>query len=212
MASRAVDLLIAYRVIKLLVTPFKNQAAFKTGIIDADGKVLKPYRLLKTGAEKSSYTMLHRFVFNLKRILGKVGLGSKIGSFAVALGLLLKEDKEFALDQGKNIESTLVKILKEKNELVYSMSLNEEYFTDSTLKVGSYQLKEELFTGEEFLPKGTDVFTLEELTPDSTVLGLDIYKMNQFLSDYKKPLQYFCKKQLLVYSNQKPANVIFYNR
>jgi len=177
MASRAVDLLIAYRVIKLLVTPFKNQAAFKTGIIDADGKVLKPYRLLKTGAEKSSYTMLHRFVFNLKRILGKVGLGGKIGSFAVALGLLLKEDKEFALDQGKNIESTLVKILKEKNELVYSMSLNEEYFTDSTLKVGSYQLKEELFTGEEFLPKGTDVFTLEELTPDSTVLGLDIYKM-----------------------------------
>lgn len=177
MASRAVDLLIAYRVIKLLVTPFKNQEAFKTGIIDADGKVLKPNRLLKTGAEKSSYTMLHRFVFNLKRILGKVGLGSKIGSFAVALGLLLKEDKEFALDQGKNIESTLVKILKEKNELVYSMSLNEEYFTDSTLKVGSYQLKEELFTGEEFLPKGTDVFTLEELTPDSTVLGLDIYKM-----------------------------------
>ena len=68
MASRAVDLLIAYRVIKLLVTPFKNQEAFKTGIIDADGKVLKPYRLLKTGAEKSSYTMLHRFVFNLKRI------------------------------------------------------------------------------------------------------------------------------------------------
>ena len=177
MASRAVDLLIAYRVIKLLVTPFKNQEAFKTGIIDADGKVLKPYRLLKTGAEKSSYTMLHRFVFNLKRILGKVGLGSKIGSFAVALGLLLKEDKEFALDQGKNIESTLVKILKEKNELVYTLSLNEEYFTDSTLKVGSYQLKEELFTGEEFLPKGTDVFTLEELTPDSTVLGLDIYKM-----------------------------------
>ena len=159
MASRAVDLLIAYRVIKLLVTPFKNQAAFKTGIIDADGKVLKPYRLIKTGAEKSSYTMLHRFVFNLKRILGKVGLGGKIGSFAVALGLLL------------------VKILKEKNELVYSMSLNEEYFTDSTLKVGSYQLKEELFTGEEFLPKGTDVFTIEELKPDSTVLGLDIYKM-----------------------------------
>ena len=34
MASRAVDLLIAYRVIKLLVTPFDKQEAFKTGIID----------------------------------------------------------------------------------------------------------------------------------------------------------------------------------
>ena len=112
MASRAVDLLIAYRVIKLLVTPFKNQEAFKTGIIDADGKVLRPYRLLKTGKDKKSYTMLHRFVFNLKRILGKVGLGGKIGSFAVALGLLLKEDKEFYTEHGKNLESTCVKYFK----------------------------------------------------------------------------------------------------
>ncbi len=40
MASRAVDLLIAYRVIKLLVTPFRNSPAFKQGIIDDKGKVL----------------------------------------------------------------------------------------------------------------------------------------------------------------------------
>ena len=32
--SRPVDLLIAYRVIKMLVTPFKDQPAFKYGIID----------------------------------------------------------------------------------------------------------------------------------------------------------------------------------
>ena len=37
--------------------------------------------------------MLHRFVFNLKRILQKVGLGSRLGSFAVALALLLKKIK-----------------------------------------------------------------------------------------------------------------------
>ena len=41
MASRPVDLLIAYRVIKILVTPFKKQPAFKQGIIDKDGKVKK---------------------------------------------------------------------------------------------------------------------------------------------------------------------------
>ena len=39
--------------------------------------------------------MLHRFVFNLKRILKKVGLGSRLGSF-VALKLLIKEDKSMA--------------------------------------------------------------------------------------------------------------------
>jgi hypothetical protein len=71
MASRAVDLLITYRVIKLLVTPFEKQEAFKQGIIDKDGNVLKPNRTLKTTQEKRAYTTLHRFVFNLKRILKK---------------------------------------------------------------------------------------------------------------------------------------------
>ena len=40
MANRAVDLVITYRVIKLLVTPFERQAAFRYGIIDKDGKVI----------------------------------------------------------------------------------------------------------------------------------------------------------------------------
>ena len=134
MASRAVDLLIAYRVIKLLVTPFKNSPAFRAGIIDDKGKVLKPYRLLKTSKEKSSYTMLHRFVFNMKRILGKVGLGSKLGSFAVALGLLLKEDKDFYSEHGKNIERTCYKYLKSIDEFNYTETLNEEYFNERVLK------------------------------------------------------------------------------
>ena len=46
MANRAVDLVITYRVIKLLVTPFNKQEAFKQGIIDKDGKVLRKYRTL----------------------------------------------------------------------------------------------------------------------------------------------------------------------
>ena len=37
--SRAVDLLITYRFMKLLVTPFDKQEAYKYGIIDKQGKV-----------------------------------------------------------------------------------------------------------------------------------------------------------------------------
>ena len=95
MANRAVDLVITYRVIKLLVTPFEKQEAFKYGIIDKDGKVLKKFKQLKREKERKAYTILHRFVFNLKRILKRVGLGSRLGSFAVALGLLIKEDKNY---------------------------------------------------------------------------------------------------------------------
>ena len=91
MANRAVDLVITYRVVKLLVTPFEKQEAFKYGIIDKDGKVLRKYRTLTGTKEKQSYTVLHRFVFNLKRILKRVGLGGKLGTFAVALGLLLRD-------------------------------------------------------------------------------------------------------------------------
>ena len=122
MASRGIDFLITYRVVKLLVTPFEKQEAFKFGIIDEKGKVLKKYKSLKTEKERKSYTLLHRFVFNLKRILQKVGLGGKLGSFAVALALLIKEDKSYA--QHKTlIESTVIKYLKDNN--LFEEMLNE---------------------------------------------------------------------------------------
>ena len=122
MASRGIDFLITYRVVKLLVTPFERQEAYKFGIIDDKGKVLKKYKSLKTEKERKSYTLLHRFVFNLKRILQRVGLGSKLGSFAVALALLIKEDKKFA-EHKTLIEQTVIKYLKEEN--LYNEMLNE---------------------------------------------------------------------------------------
>jgi len=122
MASRGIDFLITYRVVKLLVTPFEKQEAYKFGIIDDKGKVLKKYKSLKTEKERKSYTLLHRFVFNLKRILQRVGLGSKLGSFAVALALLIKEDKKFA-EHKTLIEQTVIKYLKEED--LYNEMLNE---------------------------------------------------------------------------------------
>ena len=111
--SRAVDLLITYRIMKLLVTPFNKQEAYKYGIIDDKGKVLRKWSTINKSQEKKSYTILHRFVFNLKRILQKVGLGGKLGTFAVALATLIREHKEFEQHQ-KLIESTVVKYLKEQ--------------------------------------------------------------------------------------------------
>ena len=73
--SRAIDALIAYRLIKLLVTRFSNTQAFKMGIIDDKGKVLiKSKDLPNSGPKREAYTLLIRFVFNLKRLLSKVGI------------------------------------------------------------------------------------------------------------------------------------------
>tara|TARA_B100000902_G_C26976267_1_gene747955 strand:- start:86 stop:562 length:477 start_codon:yes stop_codon:yes gene_type:complete len=120
--SRAIDFLITYRVVKMLVTPFEKTEAFKRGIIDKDGKVLRPMKTIKTGSDRKHYTMLHRFVFNLKRILRKAGLGSRLGTFGVALALLIKEDKQYA-DYKDAIESAIIKHLKEEN--LYDEILNE---------------------------------------------------------------------------------------
>jgi len=119
--SRAIDLIITYRVVKMLVTPFNKFKAYDLGIIDEKGKSLKKMKEVK-GSDRKHYTMLHRFVFNLKRILQKVGLGSRLGSFAVALALLIKEDKTYAQHK-EVIEAAVVTYLKEEN--LYDMLLNE---------------------------------------------------------------------------------------
>jgi two-component SAPR family response regulator len=115
MANRAIDFLITYRIVKLLSTDFKDQEAFKFGIIDANGKVLRPSRTLNTQAELDSYTVLHRFVFNLKRILSKLGLKSSLSNFGVALAFILKENKDL-IQYKSTIESAVISYLKETNQ------------------------------------------------------------------------------------------------
>ena len=149
MANRAVDLIITYRVIKLLVTPFNKQEAYKYGIIDDKGKVLRKFKTLQKPEEKKAYTLLHRFVFNLKRILQKVGLGSRIGSFAVALALLIKENKEY--EQHKLIiESAIVTYLKQTDQ--YDNFLNEEG------EVPTFEPEQDVFCN----CFGIDVYELED--------------------------------------------------
>ena len=177
MASRSVDLLIAYRIIKLLVTPFNRQEAFKTGIIDDKGKVLKKMKDLTTEKERSSYTMLHRFIFNLKRILQKFGLGSKVGSFAVAMGLLLKEDKTFQQHQSL-IESTLVKYLKENKDFDMPV-IKEEVFKQDILPEGNYKVNYDVIdeVGNIVANKNDIVVTEKSIKPVNTLFGIDLYEV-----------------------------------
>ena len=92
--ARIVDNLIAYRIVKMLATPFDETDAFEQGIIDAKGKVLKKASQLKSQKEKEAYTFLHRLVFNLKRIINRLPGGeSKIKNVVAAL-YLIKEEYE----------------------------------------------------------------------------------------------------------------------
>ena len=90
-----IDTYIVYKIISTLVKDWDEQDAFKLGIIDDKGKVLKKAKDLETSKEKAAYTVLDRFIFNLKRLLNKIPGGrSKFGSYAAASILLLREEDE----------------------------------------------------------------------------------------------------------------------
>ena len=172
--GRAIDLLITYRIIKLLVTPFEKQEAYKYGIIDKDGKVLRKTKDLKTAKEKDAYTVLHRFVFNLKRLINIIPGGkSKLGTYAAALGLLLKEQKDI---NAVELERTLYKHLVDNKLIAYGDDLNESVGFDY-LPEGRFTVIDNLedLNGQKTAEVGDIVYTTENQKPFDNYFGVNLY-------------------------------------
>jgi hypothetical protein len=115
--TRAGDIIYTLRIIKLLTTPWNKQAAYKHGIIDDKGNLLRKTRDLKTSAEKDSFTYLHRMVFNMKRLLQKAPGGASFIAAATAAMLLLKES------MGENLSDEQMAMIE---EAIYNLEVSEE--------------------------------------------------------------------------------------
>lgn len=90
--SRFIDTLITYRILRLLTTPFDRQDAYRLGLIDKRGNRLKKESELNTTEEKEAFSLLHRMVFRLKRIIEKVPVDNKnFLSFAAAVALVREQ-------------------------------------------------------------------------------------------------------------------------
>ena len=90
--SRIVDNLIAFRILKMLVTNFEDTEAYKLGIIDKKGKNIRKANTLQTSQERDAYTYLNRLVFNMKKIINKIPSGeSKMKSLVAALWLVKEQ-------------------------------------------------------------------------------------------------------------------------
>ena len=110
MASRAFDTFITYKIISNLVTDWEDTEAFKQGIVDEKGKLLKKTSQLKTKEEKEAFTLFHRLIFNLKRLIQKLpGGSSKLASYAAGLFLIKEEiDTERLLNEGESYVEELL--------------------------------------------------------------------------------------------------------
>ena len=183
--GRAIDLFVTYRFIKILVTPFEKQEAYKLGVIDKDGnRILIPGTnkptILNTIAEKNSYTVLHKLVFNIKKIFAKVpGLRTKLGSYAGSALFLLKDTFKEDVDP-KMWEKELMKYLKENN-IELDNTISEEVTLDNgMLPKGIYKLTTDITFDAEDIDspdalEGDEVQVFEPVAPTDTVLGVEIF-------------------------------------
>jgi len=174
--SRTGDLFYAFRFLKLLVTPFEKTKAFELGIIDKEGKILKKAIDRTTPDEKSAYTVFHRLVFNLKRIMAKAPGGkSVIARYGAAL-FLIKEHTGMS-------EKKLLKTLEKALDTQFENELNENYWyqdEEARLMPGNYTLVEDTvspITGELIAKRNERVSVDDFKTPVGSISNINIYRV-----------------------------------
>ena len=182
MASTAIDAFITFRFLKLLVTPFNKTESFKLGIINERGKVLRKYKTLERTEERQAYTILHRLVFNVKKLIEKVPGGkSRLASYAAALFLIKEHVAEYHDSDGQVLEKEFYKYLKD-NDLIEEEDgqIREEIaFGDKLLK-GTYKLVQNVGTDEEdkiIGRKGDKVTVFADQVAKDNVMGQDVFEV-----------------------------------
>ena len=178
--TRIADTIYAFRFLKLLVTAWEDTSAFKNGIIDENGKrIKKPV----TAEEKESYTIFHRLVYNIKRLLNKLPLGqTKLASYAAAL-YLIKEESGLTEEQIEKVLNKLDLHLEKDDGLTESWHVR-----DSVLLPGDYILQEDFpnpLTGEMIHLKGTKVKVDEDCEPIDVLFNTPIYEVTHIHTNQK---------------------------
>ena len=192
--GRAIDLFVTYRFLRLLTTPFEDMDAYKLGIIDEKGnrimqkKAKKPEVELVTSEQKNSYTILHKLVFNIKKIFAKVpGLRTKVGTYAAALFLLKDTFKEHVEDPDM-FEKEFVKFLHE-NEVELDNTISEDVAGfGEVLPKGEYVLINDILNKEEeelSAKKVDKVIAYSDESPVDTILGVEIFPVIHVKSQEK---------------------------
>lgn len=168
-----VDTVVAYKFIKILSTPWKKTDAYKLGIIDDKGTVLKKRKDLKTSEEKKAYTIFHTLCWNIKRLLDKLPpTRTRLGSFATALWML-KEYLDLSRLDSQKLFETSEDYFKAKG-LDIRMNLLEGAKKKRKLNKGKYVLKADV-TEDVFI--GDTVILENDSFPIAEIMNVPLYQM-----------------------------------
>ena len=178
--SRAADTYYAYRFVKILSTDWKELDAYEFGIIDENGKVLRKARTLRTSEEKSAYTIFHRLVFGIKRILQKLPGGRSVAASYAAALFLIKEHTGMSDEQ---LGAVFDKIGIDLEDMELTESVEEQpWFIQENLQIapGTYELRTEALspsTGEIIGHPHQRVIVDENTVPIGSVRNTNIYRV-----------------------------------
>lgn len=178
--SRAADTYYTYRFLKILTTDWEDMEAYKLGIIDEKGEPLKKSRELRSNDEKSAYTLFHRLVFSIRRLLEKFPGGrTVVGRYAAAL-FLIKETTGMSDEQ---IGRVLDKAGFDVSEMQLDESVsNAPWFMQESKQIapGTYVLKNQITsptTGELIGHPHQKIIVDENTVPIGSVMDCDIYSV-----------------------------------
>ena len=170
---RGADTVYALRFLRLLTMPWEKTAAFKAGVVDENGKRLKKP---ETKEEKEAYTIFHRLVFNIRRLLAKIPLGKSTIARYLAAFWLIKENTDLEDDDIKGILQEAYGIDPTKLNLSESWLLVDD---GGYLPEGMYQLKHDIalpMTGELLAFKGTLV-EVHRPQPVGTIFDVSVFEV-----------------------------------
>ena len=132
-----IDLWLVYQFIRRLATPFNEWEAYKLGIIDENGNVLKKRKELRDERERKAFGIFDVMILNLKKLLAKVPGGStRLASYAAAL-YLIREWNHFS-------DSTMLTENVSDEEILQSLLVFQNGYSDYILEMNDVNQKSEL--------------------------------------------------------------------
>jgi hypothetical protein len=159
--STGFNIAIVYKFLKALVTPFDQTNAYKLGIIDDEGTILKKKKTLKTQEEKDAYKLFDRMIWKLKRFMGKVPLGkTKLASFAAALWFLKEEE----------IGPATIALERVTGKSCILLESDDEFVSSGTYRINKNVLD---LDDEIIVPSGSEILINEDAC--EIICGIPVY-------------------------------------
>jgi hypothetical protein len=165
------EMYLMLKIINLLTQPWDQLPAYKLGIIDARGKVLKNTRKLKTSAERVAYGTFQKFCFNLRKLIERLPGGKTKLAKYLTVYALFKESNDSEI----NMEFI--------SEFAENININETFENDllmgSILHKGTYRLLSDMLSSDgKIIEQDTLVIVPIDQKTQMILLGKPVFEVS----------------------------------